>query len=318
MTLRKIALHLGLFIATVFSLNFAGIYIWAGKVNEAFDLSNYQLGLEYSISIIFILACHEFGHYFAARYHNLDVTLPYFIPVPYFLLFLNPFGTMGAFIKIKSPIKTKKILFDVGAAGPIAGFIATLMVFAYGLTHLPEKNFILSIHPDYFTNPENYTGGLAFGSNILIEILKTIFVNEQNVFFPPMNEIYHYPFLCAGWFGIFITVLNLVPIGQSDGGHITYSLFNTQSKKITYIFVIFFTLLGTVPIIFWIFEVNIVFGWVGWLIWPAIMLILNRFSVLHPSIDDNSEIGETRKIVGLIVLGFFLLGFSPTPIINGF
>ena len=134
---------------TFFTTTIAGV-LWLNK--DPFELSNFYLGIPYSASILFILACHEFGHYFASRYHHVDATLPYFLPFPpipvLLQLFLN-FGTFGAVIRTKSIVPSKKAMFDIGVAGPIAGFVASLLVLTYGFLHLPSQNFILSIHPDY-------------------------------------------------------------------------------------------------------------------------------------------------------------------------
>ena len=140
-------LHAGLFLVTFFTTTVAGVF-WLNK--DGFDLTNFLYGLPYSVSILAMLASHEFGHYFAAKYHGVKTTLPYFIPIPPFLL--NPFGTMGAVIRIRSPIQTKKALFDIGIAGPIAGLVVTLIVLAYGLMTLPGKEYLYNIHPEYALN----------------------------------------------------------------------------------------------------------------------------------------------------------------------
>src|SRR5512140_1328625 len=149
MPLSKKLFHLLLFIITFFTTAVAG----AAWLNiDPFEISNIERGIPYACALLFILGTHEFGHYFASRFHRVDATLPYFIPFPTLPGFLN-FGTLGAVIRTKSPVPTKQAMFDIGVAGPIAGFIASLIVLAYGFTHLPGREFILGIHPDYFTKP---------------------------------------------------------------------------------------------------------------------------------------------------------------------
>ena len=127
-------------------------------------------------------------------------------------------------------------MFDIGVAGPIAGFFASLLVLTYGFLHLPSTNFILSIHPDYdFTLNASATAhgvSLAFGNTLLFSALQHLLTNPSMQFIPPLSEIYHYPFLCAGWFGLFVTALNLIPMGQFDGGHLIYTMFGKYHQRI--------------------------------------------------------------------------------------
>jgi len=226
----KLILHTTLFLVTFFTLTVAGVQ-WLNR--DPFNLANFSLGIPYSVSVLFILGCHEFGHYFAARHHGVDATLPYFIPFPNLQSVVN-FGTLGAVIRTKSPIPSRKVMFDIGAAGPIAGFVASMIVLVYGFSTLPGKEFILSIHPDYFSQPHPPTGiDLAFGNSILYEAFSALLTNPANQFVPPMTEVYHYPFLCAGWFGLFVTAMNMIPIGQLDGGHIAYTMFGSRHRFIS-------------------------------------------------------------------------------------
>jgi membrane-associated protease RseP (regulator of RpoE activity) len=229
--------HLGLFLFTFFSTTIAGI-LWMNR--DPFELNNFYLGVPYSLSILFMLSCHEFGHYFAARYHKVNTTLPYFIPFPpiplLYQLFGITFGTFGAVIRLKTVVPSRKILFDIGVAGPISGFIASLLILIYGFLNLPSPEYILAIHPDYNFALNASAGAqgvpLAFGNTILFAGLRELLTNPSVQFVPPMSEIYHYPFLCAGWFGLLVTALNLIPIGQFDGGHLIYSMFSGLHKKI--------------------------------------------------------------------------------------
>jgi membrane-associated protease RseP (regulator of RpoE activity) len=301
--LRTYALHIGLFLLTFFTTTVAGVF-WL--VKEGFDLSNFAYGLPYSVSILSMLAAHEFGHYFAARYHGVKTTLPYFIPIPPFLL--NPFGTMGAVIRIRSPIQSKRALFDIGIAGPIAGLVVTVAILLYGLATLPGKEYLYSIHPEYAVAGAFPETGLTFGDSILTLVLRH-WVSEF-AFFPPMNEIYHYPYLCVAWFGLFVTALNLIPVGQLDGGHILYAMIGRGQGIIARAFfgiLVLIGLSGFVPFLGW----NIQPGTVGWLLWAAILAFLIKLD--HPPIADPVELDPARRMLGWIVFVIFILSFAPIP-----
>jgi len=308
-------LHIGLFLITLITTTIAGAE-WISGTPGPYEFSFLLQGLPYSLSILFILSCHEFGHYFAAKIHKVDSTLPYFIPFPSIAGFLN-FGTMGAVIKIKSPVQTKKAMFDIGVAGPIAGFIASLIVLFWGFTHVPGKEYILSIHPDYFL--KSFGQGqmqLAFGDTYLFAFLKNIFADSSS-FFPPMSEIYHYPYLSVGWFGLFVTAMNMIPVGQLDGGHISYTMFGEESHfKIAIISFSVLFILGTLGILEGVFDTSFTFGWSGWLFWALILYFFIRLK--HPPIPDNSELDFKRKLLGYISFIILLMSFSPTPFIISF
>jgi len=324
-------LHLGLFILTFFTTTIAGVF-WLNK--DPFELSNFSLGIPYSVAILFILASHEFGHYFAARHHKIDATLPYFIPFPsipvFMQLFLN-FGTFGAVIRTKTPIPSKKIMFDIGVAGPIAGFIASLMVLIYGYLNLPPAEFILSIHPDYnfaiSTSAGSHEMSLAFGNTLLYSSLKELLTNPAVQFVPPMSEMYHYHFLCAGWFGLFVTAMNLIPMGQFDGGHMIYAMFGKFHRKIALIS--FYILIGlSIPslsdtIIRLFFELvykrdigQIIpfaeYSWAAWFFWAMIALYIVK--LYHPSVPDETPLDSRRTAIGWFCIIIFILSFSFNPI----
>ncbi len=305
-------LHIGLFLLTFITTTIAGAE-WLRGSDAPYTIEFLLKGLPYSISILFIITCHEFGHYFAARYHKVDATLPYYIPfpsIPY--LFIN-FGTMGAVIRTKSPIYTKKAMFDIGVAGPIAGFIACLIVLIYGFTHIPGTDYILSIHPDYFS-PEYGTNamGLQFGNTLLFSFFKMIFVHPEQ-FFPPMTEVYHYPFLCVGWFGLLITAMNMIPIGQLDGGHISYTLFGEDSHfKIAVVSFIILFVFGILGFADEYLELNLGIGWAGWLLWSLVLYFIIKLK--HPSIPDQTELDSNRKILGYVSFFIFVICFSPIPL----
>lgn len=191
-------------------------------------------GLLFGGSLLLFLTVHEFGHYFAARFHGVSTSLPYYIPLPFVGI-----GTLGAVIRIREPVPSTRKLFDIGAAGPLAGFVVALAILLYALATLPPPSYIFGMGPGHETIqhfveqfgrfPDEIletSGGavtLVVGDTLLYWILKQFFVDV-----PPMYEMYHYPVLFAGWLSLFFTALNLMPVGQLDGGHIVYALFGQK------------------------------------------------------------------------------------------
>lgn len=330
---KRIWLNVALFVATFFTCVMAGI-LWMNK--DPLDPANFGAGVPYAILILTFLSAHEFGHYFAAKYHKVDATMPYYIPVP--LPFFINFGTFGAIIKTLEPIRSRKALFDIGVAGPLAGFVVCVIFLAIGFATLPPIDYLYAIHPEYLLL---YGGqipnvSLHFGDALAYSALSELFANPDG-FNPPMNEVYHYPFLNVGWFGLFVTALNLLPMGQLDGGHIIYSMFGKKHKiiaKIAWnaIFIIgvgsllgvfydymrdaptggffggFFSVLT--PPLAWIDQnMNFVYqGWAGWLFWALITRVFIKLE--HPPIFDYKELGPGRKAVGWAALAVFILCFS--------
>jgi membrane-associated protease RseP (regulator of RpoE activity) len=309
---KNYLLHIGLFIITFFTTTIAGAS-WVTGTMGPYEPEHLIAGLPYSIAILFVITCHEFGHYFAAMYHKVKATLPYYIPFPPLPFFLN-FGTMGAVIRTKSPVPTRKAMFDIGIAGPIAGFVACLIVLIYGFLNVPPIDYLLNIHPDYFSPEYGKEGyNLVFGDTLLFSFFKMIFVN-QNQFFPPMSEIYHYPFLCVGWFGLFITAMNMIPVGQLDGGHIGYTMFGRETHlKIASISFSLLLILGIFGIIESSFDLHLNIGWTGWLFWALILYFVIKIE--HPPVPDETELDSKRMALGYISFAILLLSFSPTPFV---
>lgn len=309
---RNPIIHLALFVVTFITTTIAGAE-WTTGTMGPYEFSELSRGLPYSISILFILACHEFGHYFAARYHKVDTTLPYFIPFPPIPGFIN-FGTMGAVIKTRSVVRTNKAMFDIGVAGPIAGFIACLLILIYGFTNLPPIEYLLAIHPDYFS-PEygQNTLSFEFGNTLLFSFFKEIFTTSDQ-FIPPMSEVYHYPYLCVGWFGLFITAMNMIPIGQLDGGHVFYSMFGSKKHEmIASISMIILIVLGVAGVLDAFLELGIGFGWIGWLFWSFILYTFIK--IKHPDVPVFEKLDQRRMMYGYVAIIILLLSFSPNPFI---
>ena len=308
-SLRKIAIHLGLFALTFVTVTLAGVQ-WLNK--DPTELSNFSFGLTYALLILLFLLTHEMGHYFAARRHHVETTLPYFLPFPPYLGIM-PFGTFGAVIRIRSELRDRRTLFDVGASGPIAGFIICLLILIWGFTHLPPIEYLYGIHPEYRTLSEIPNEGLRFGEPLLFILMRSLFVSPS-AFVPPMNEVYHYPFLCVGWFGAFVTALNLLPIGQLDGGHIAYAMFGSRSHRVSQIVLLCMMILGTLGVLP-LLGVKFSFGWVGWLIWSIVLAFLLRSKRFqHPVLEDVQPLGSARSSLGWACALIFVLCFVLVPV----
>ena len=271
-------IHLVLFFLTVFTTLLAGALMEGAKVLE--NPLELLKGIPFSFTLMFILGTHEFGHYYYAQKHKVDATLPYFIPAPPFLFLI---GTFGAFIKIKSPIYRKDALLQIGAAGPIAGFVIAVPALIIGLllSDVVEKS--------------NNQGALILGDSILMKILTWI----THPKLMDTQDIMLHPIAFAGWIGLLVTMLNLLPIGQLDGGHVAYAMLGKKQRLIGQIAFIFLIPLSVLSI--------------NWLIWGLLLLILMR-SVKHPPIQDiHIPLSDTDKRIGYICLLIFIVCFIPAP-----
>lgn len=275
-----------LFIATLISTFGAGYLLSLGYV-QALDQYNlpgirniYLNALAFSISIIAILGTHEMGHKIAATLHGVKSTFPYFIPFPSFI------GTMGAVIRVKSPIPTRNAAIDLGVSGPLAGFLVALPVSLIGL----KLSLIL---PASLVNLKE--GGIIFGTNLFFMILERYFLHLSEG-----NVILFHPVAIAGWVGILVTFLNLVPAAQLDGGHIARAFLN--EKMHAYLtFGLGFALIA------------LSYLWVGWLIWGGIILLMGRIG--NPgALDEVTPVSFKRKILAIIVLLIFILSATPAPL----
>jgi hypothetical protein len=241
-----------------------------------------KLGLQFSIPTLFILLCHELGHWFACRRHALAASPPYFLPAPIGL------GTFGAFIRIHSPVRTKAELLDVGISGPIAGFVALLPVLAAGVALSTAGRLDTAALP-----------GMTLllyrpGESLLTSALVHIFHGSL----PAGLLLNPHPFLLAGWVGLFATMLNLLPLAQLDGGHILYAVAGRVHRRLALVFWIALALLG--------------FLWPGWWLWCAVLLVLG---LRHPRVVDESlPLDARRRRFAAAALGILVLTFMPVPI----
>ncbi len=307
-TLREGLVHGFLLLITFFTATLAGVY-WNNK--DPLELAYFSHGLTYAILLITFLLSHELGHYVAARIHGVSATLPYFIPFPSFLGY-NPFGTMGAVIRLRSAVPDRKALFDIGVAGPISGFLVSIAFLVIGFRTLPPITFLYEMHPEYASMATIPEGGLRFGSTLAYSLLASI-VPPQGTFVPPMNEMYHYPFLCVGWFGLFVTAMNLIPVGQLDGGHIALAALGEKSVAVARATLALLTLLGIAGFLP-LFGIQISWGWSGWLFWAVLLFAFTRgLRKAQTHVDLGLELDAPRVVLALISMVVFLSSFSLTP-----
>ena len=296
-------MNLYLLIATIFSTTWAGALWWASYSDAAvLDQSSVWLRvlitpdvllmgfLTYSLPLMAILGAHEMGHYYYARKHNLDASLPFFLPMPPMLFIL---GTMGAFISIREPIPNRKALLDVGASGPIAGLIVAIPVTLLGFW-LTEQNAV--------PTPIDSGSSMYLGSSLFWEFMYIQF----STFLTPSGDYLSHPVVLAGWAGFFVTALNLMPAGQLDGGHIARALLGPKSNGLSYT-VIFLLILMT-------FYGIPGFGppYTGWAIYAMLIFFLGTSH--PPPSEELSSLGKSRFAVGALTGLILLTTFTPSPI----
>jgi membrane-associated protease RseP (regulator of RpoE activity) len=281
-------IHITLFVLTFASTTMVGGLVWGGLPSEMARLGLFELitdprvyvaGLKFSIPLLTILWCHELGHYIAARRHGLTATPPYFIPFPVPVLGI---GTLGAVIRIKDPIRNKRQLLDVGAAGPIAGFVVLVPFLVYGIAASEVGEATIN------------GGYLEFGEPLIYRLLEALIR-------PGLGDdvtLWLHPTGVAAWFGILVTLLNLLPFAQLDGGHIGYALFGRWHRLMAW------PLLGALA--------GLGFVWPGWWLWVVIALILRP---QHPRLaDEDIPLDPRRQLIGWIAIAIFVLCFVAEPI----
>ncbi|MGB7209562.1 MAG: site-2 protease family protein [Pyrinomonadaceae bacterium] len=249
------------------------------------DLRYLQYGLSFSISLLFILISHEMGHYIACRIYKVDATLPYFIPTP---PMIGPAGTFGAFIKIRSPMPSRKAVFDIGVAGPIAGFIALIPIAIIGVGTME------SVTAQQIAS----ASGLVFSDPLLMQLIASVRGTDLQV--SSGNAFYY-----AAWVGLLVTALNLIPSGQLDGGHAIYAVFGETIHRWTGR--IAFILMAALSILGWVYF-NSPSGFLIALLLGVMMRIK------HPEPRDRSPLGAVRTVVAVLTLLIFVLCFLPFPI----
>lgn len=276
----KPKLNVILFIATCFTTFATG---W-------FSHGYWQAGLWYGAAIIAILLSHEMGHYLMCRKHGIRATLPFFLPFPNFpppVPMLNPFGTLGAVIRMESRIPSRKALFDVAVAGPLAGLAVTIPCIYFGIR--------LSEVID--TSTLGKAGTVSLGESMLFAELSRLAIGSL----PQNQDIVLHPLAFAGWAGLFVTALNLLPIGQLDGGHIVYALIGKNHNYVATVALIGFGLVS-------------IFIYPGWFL---LLILLIWFGHRHPPTMDETPLDDKRIAIGIITLIIFALSFTPEPFILG-
>ncbi|MBL7014091.1 MAG: site-2 protease family protein [Candidatus Marinimicrobia bacterium] len=268
-------IHILLFLATVGTTLLAGSIMAGGNPFSTF--SDLWKGLSFSTTLMMILGFHETGHYIYARKHGVDATLPYFLPAPTFI------GTFGAFIKIKSPIHKRKALLDIGASGPIAGFMVAVPALIWGLYH----SEIVTITGEQI--------GIQLGDSLLMKFF-------TYMIFPTLLEtqdIILHPVAFAGWIGLLVTMLNLLPIGQLDGGHIAYAILGRKFDRVAKVA--------------WFMLIPMAFISINWLVWGILIMLLMRTTKHPPVANIDDPLTKEEKRIGWISLIIFILCFIPAP-----
>ncbi|MDI6839978.1 MAG: site-2 protease family protein [bacterium] len=269
--------NLVLLIATVITTVFAGSFL--SGVNPFENLKYISYGIPFSFTLLLILGSHELGHYFACRHRNISATLPYFIPVPPPIF---PLGTFGAIIRIKAPISDKKGLVEVGAAGPVTGFIMAIPI------------TIIGLKLSKFIPASQIKGAIFLGNSLLFWTLTKLFASH-----PPIGyELSLHPIAFSGWVGMFVTAINLLPLGQLDGGHISYALLGERVKFIPWIMIGLMLALGIY--------------WPGWWMWSILILVI--IGIKHPPpLNSITQLDLQHRIIGVIALFIFVITFIPVP-----
>ena len=297
---RRWWLHILLLLATVFTTLVMGARlqynfmndlppVYIETLSDVFPVmwalrqpSNLLLGIPFALTLLTILLAHEMGHFLYCLRYRVYATLPFFIPAPTLI------GTFGAFIRIKSPIPTRRALFDIAVAGPIAGFIVALPAAVIGL--------LLSKHAAGLVAESE----VRFGFPLLFQLLHGIVPWAQSAVPPRIDDLYMHPIAFAAWVGMFATMLNLLPGGQLDGGHLIYSLSPHLHRRITIALVVILLPLA-------------VFVWSGWLIWAIFLLIIVG---RHPQVSLYPPLDTKRRMLAVVALIIFLLTFMPAPMVD--
>jgi membrane-associated protease RseP (regulator of RpoE activity) len=282
----RVWLHWLLLILTVGTTTAAGAGHYAAYVADfgpfqgPYGWTLFFEGFWYSATIMAILGSHELGHYFACRYYDVDASRPYFIPAPLLT------GTLGAFIRIREPIPTKRMLFDIGVAGPIAGFLVAIPALVAGLA----MSHVVRV-------PANFVG-VELGEPLLFKGVSFLLWGSV----PDGYSLNLHPMAFAAWFGLLATALNLFPVAQLDGGHVSYAVLGRRSTYVT------FVMIGVLLVLTY-FSIS-------WLVWTGLLVAMVVFiGAKHPPVfDEDQRLDQTRLVLAAFALLMFVLCFTPAPI----
>jgi membrane-associated protease RseP (regulator of RpoE activity) len=273
---RSLTVHAGLLGATVLSATLAGA--GADPRELVANPALFLRGLPFAATLVTILLVHELGHYLTCLRYRVSASLPYFLPAP----LISPVGTFGAFIRIRSRFPDRRALFDIGAAGPWAGFVVALAATVIGLAH-----------STVLATPQEWHG-YVWGESLLTAFLIRVVLHVDSA------TVLLHPVAFAGWFGLFVTSLNLLPVGQLDGGHVLYATLGRPTPRIAALLIAFLVWLG-------------VRGYPGWLLWAVIITVF--LSLGHPPTDDDRRpLDPARRLAALATLVVFVLTFVPEPV----
>jgi len=273
---RGPTIHIVLFVLTFITTSMAGAF--QAGADPLSDPLSIRAGFPFAVPLLLILLIHELGHYTLARVHHVSATLPYFIPAPPVFI-----GTFGAFIRMKSPPPSRRALFDVGAAGPWAGLCVAIPAVIVGLR-------LSDVRPLGMDE-----GGFVLGDSLLFSFLTRLTLGRT----PDDVTIMLHPIALAGWFGLFVTFLNLLPVGQLDGGHVSYALFGRWHRIISRLFLLVIATLGFA-------------GWQGWFVWVVLLLVIG---VDHPPTRDAATpLDLRRRFAAWLTIGAFIVTFMANPL----
>ena len=322
----RLWINVVLFVLTIFSMLLTGAEIPPsampadGSYPWAYAIQHILTGWPFALAMLGILFTHEMGHYIACRFYKVPATLPYFIPMP----LVSPFGTLGAFIMMRGIPKNKRILFDVGVAGPLAGLVVTVPVLFLGL-YLSQLGHIGTITGSHGTLEGNslfylFAKYIVFG-RLLPEPMSMgglpaglywlrYFLTGHPI---PLGglDVQLGPVAWAGWGGLLVTMLNLVPVGTLDGGHVAYGLFGEKARRIFPIAIGVLIALIVLPVLL---TLSLTAFNLSWLLWVFILFWLGN--VRTTPLDDITELDPKRRALGFLVLLIFLLIFTPIPLVN--
>ena len=273
-----------LFLLTVCTVLWAGAYQtntnplvgpWNFLVDDPLAIWR---GIPFAATLLGILVTHELGHYVLSRIHGVPTSLPLFVPgLPHFV------GTFGAIIRMRAPLTDRRALFDIGVAGPIAGFVVAVVALVIGL----RLSTVVPIQTSY---------GLHLGEPLLLQFVSWLVIGPLS----PTADVVLHPVGFAAWFGLFITSLNLLPIGQLDGGHVAYAMWGPRQRSVA---------VALVPIL-------MLFGWLGWKGWFLWVGLVGIMGLAHPPVQNpDRELGATRLMVGWMALAIFAMTFSWEPFV---
>ena len=284
-----VRIHILLFLITVMTTLVAGMY-WTGIEAPLEHPELFYRGIPFAGTLLAILFCHEMGHYVTARYYGMDVTLPYFIPSPPAIMGIPFLGTFGAVIRMKSPPQHRRALLHVGAAGPIAGFCVALPAMIYAVATATQVPIPTTMGGPYFAEP------------LLLQIIGYIVVGPV----PSGMTLTINTVGVAAWFGLLVTVLNLLPIGQLDGGHILYALLGRQARYVSWAAIGALLVLGLLGLL------SPGWGWPGWILWAFLGWLSGR---RQPTVlDQQAPLSVYSQVLAVIALAIFVLCFMPIPI----